>query len=41
MENYQTRRRNPLVEERGTFVMEVEYLQPQTDGDMGFAQQGA
>ena len=41
MENDQTGRRIPLVEERETFVMEVEYLQPQTDGDAGFARQGA
>ena len=39
MVNDRTGRRIPLVEEKGTFVMEVEYLEPEVSAE-GFIGQG-
>ena len=38
--NDNTGRRIPLVEEKGTFVMEVEYLEPDVEAE-GFARQSS
>ena len=38
--NDQTGRRISLVEKRGTFVMKMEYVQPQADEQTDFAREG-